>query len=302
MSEVSSPSVTIVVPCFNGAELLADCLDSIAGQDVPDWEAVIIDDGSTEEGIDEVFMRRRDPRFRVVRHEENRGLGAARNSGFARARAETVLPVDADDMLHPQFLSATLGVLRDRPEVDCVFTDFQLFGSSTEIWSNSAAHTLRDMLGAQWIPGPGTLMRRGVWERVGGYCEAKALKGNEDWDFWIGALAAGVRAFHVPRPLYLYRRHGASMSVSMPRVDYLQRELIYSRHLEVFDRFGQGGPFRATGYMNSARFEWEAGKRRRALALLGRGLATPGGVRPIARAVGNGVSQRLQQWKVARRA
>lgn len=282
----SGPSVSVVIPAFNQAGFLRECLESIAAQEMTDWEAIVVDDASTECDLKDVVAELGDARFRVIRQAQNRGEGAARNTGFESARAALVLPMDSDDKLHPEFLSATTRVLVGAsPEVDCVYTDFQLFGASSEEWRNTADRTLRDMLRAQWIPGPGTLMRRTVWERAGGYSDCEVLRGNADWDFWIGALAVGATPIHLPRPLYLYRRHHASMSATMSAGDYRQREYIYRRHRELFDRHRAGGEFRATGYLNSARYAWGTHERKRALSLLVRGFAIRGGTWRLARSL-----------------
>lgn len=261
------------------------------------WEAIVVDDASTECELAHVVADHGDSRVRVIRHERNRGEGAARNTGFEHAPTTLVLPLDADDKLHPDFLSRTTRALEAvLPKANCIYTDFQLFGASTDRWRNTAERTLRDMLRAQWIPGPGTLMCRTVWERAGGYSEDQALLGNADWDFWIGALAAGARPIHLPLPLYLYRRHQSSLSASMSANDYRQREYIYRRHRDLFDRHRAGGEFRAIGYLNSAMFAWATHDRRRAIALLVHGLAIRGGTWPVSRFITGKAKVRAVRW------
>jgi glycosyltransferase involved in cell wall biosynthesis len=250
------------------------------------WEAIVVDDASTDRELRHVVAEHGDSRVRVIRHGRNRGEGAARNTGFAQARSNLLLPLDADDKLHPEFLSRTTRALEAAlPRANCVFTDFQLFGSSSDRWRNTADRTLRDMLRAQWIPGPGTLMCHSVWERAGGYSEDQALLGNADWDFWIRAMAAGARPTHVPLPLYLYRRHQSSLSAQMSADDYRQREHIYLRHRALFDRHGAGGEFRAIGHLNSAMFAWATHERGRAVSLFVHGLTMRGGAWPILRSL-----------------
>lgn len=281
MMKQSRPHVSIVIPAFNEIVFLTACLDSVLGQSSDDWEAIVVDDASPDVDLESVVREFRDDRLRVIRHNTNRGQGAARNTGFRNARGSLVLPLDSDDLLLPEFVSSTAGQFSEFPETDCVFTDFRLFGETDETWQNTSDRTLRDMLLGQWIPGAGTMMRREVWERVHGYCEDRALVGNEDWDFWIAALATDLHVVHLPRPLYLYRRHGQSVSSrALRRVEYLQREQLYKRHQTLYDRYQVGDAFRATGYLNSAEFFWRLGERRRALGVAGtalrrRGVAWP---------------------------
>lgn len=293
--------MTVVIPCFNQAEFLPECLRSIQAQDLPDWEVVVVDDASSDADPAALVARAADPRVRLVRHEVNRGQGAARNTGLSHARAPLVLPVDADDRLHPEYLSATLAAIREGKGADCAFTEWQLFGSEDEVWRWEGPYGFPTLLSRQTIPGPGTLMTKKLWERAGGYSEDKLLIGNEDWDFWIAATATGVHPAHVARPLYLYRRHDASMSSTfLDKAAYFQQEIIYFRHRKVFDRFQEGGRFRASGYLRSAVHAWETGRRQRALALLSRGLATPGVSRPLARSMSGKVlsaaARRTRAW------
>ncbi len=248
------PVISIVIPYFNAIEYLMDCLNSLISQTFAHWEAIVVDDASTIKAESEaVLSKLDDPRITLVRHSENRGPGAARNTGFKAARAGLVLPLDADDMLAPTFLDETLAILSDTTTIDCVFTDFQTFGSTDDVWK-FALKDIDDILSEQWIPGPGALMRKQVWEKAGGYSEAAVLRhGNEDWEFWISAMEQGMAAFHLPKPLYLYRRRPDSRNVTTEKYhDHATREYIHKRHKAFFKRHGAGRTFKAEGYRNSA--------------------------------------------------
>lgn len=111
-------------------------------------------------------------------------------------------------------------------------------------------------------------MRRSLWASLGGYCEATELSpGNEDWDFWLAAVAVGIRAIHVAEVLYLYRQYETSMATRLMYYDFQTREFMYRRHRTLFDRYGTGNEFRAEGYQNSALAAWHRGERLRAAYL-----------------------------------
>src|SRR5262245_40813600 len=227
----TAPVVGVVIPCFNQAAFLFDCLNSLTAQTETRWQAIVVDDCSREDVIERIAASYHDPRISSIRHRHNQGLAESRNTGLRATAAPYLLPLDADDFLHPRFLEATLALLQQQ-ERDCVWTDFQLVGLADDIW-RWPVKTADDMAIAQWIPGPGTLMRRTVWERVGGYCAS--LRWNEDWDFWIGALADDLKVGHVAEPLYYYRRHQNSMSVSPVILhDWETREFIANRHPQFF--------------------------------------------------------------------
>ena len=237
---------------------------SIVAQELEDWEAIVVDDGTPTTEVREGVERLRDDRIRYVRHDRNRGLGAARNTGFRAARADVVLPIDSDDSLDPSFLRVTLTALQEDPMADFVFTDFQLFGDADRV-RHQCVRSLRELLQADWIPGPGTVQRKRVWERVGGYCEFPTMTAEEDWDYWIGACERGHVAKHIAMPLYRYRLHGDSMTAKVWSSEFQLRELIYARHKRTFDDHGLGSAFRAAGYLGKlyrVPSGWTAGSKR----------------------------------------
>lgn len=261
--------VSVVVPVYNQAQFLRECLDSLGNQTLNEWEAIVVDDASTQGDPEQIVHDFADPRIRFVRHQQNRGLGAARNTGFRLGQAQLLLSVDADDMLTPTYLQKVGSALLERPNADCAYPDFQLFGARNDVWHNQVCNAAT-MTRRQWIPGSGTLMRRSLWARIGGYCEApELLPGNEDWDFWLSAVM-DVRPVHVPEALYLYRTHQTSMATRLMYYDFQTREFMYSRHRALFDRYGTGNDFRADGHVNSACAAWQRGERSRAVHLASR--------------------------------
>ena len=91
------PYFSIIIPVFNVAPYLRECLDSVLSQTFTDWEAICVDDGSTDGSgaiLDEYAAK--DKRFRVV-HKENEGVSVARNVGLDLANGEYILFLDSDD-------------------------------------------------------------------------------------------------------------------------------------------------------------------------------------------------------------
>jgi ubiquinone/menaquinone biosynthesis C-methylase UbiE len=156
----------------------------------------------------------------------------------------------------------------ERNDADCAFADFQLFGIENPVW-RFGIKTMDDLARTQGIPGAGTIMRRSLWEQVGGYCEAPELRaGNEDWDFWIGAATFGFSAARVSRPLYFYRRHALSMSNSvLSPIEWQTREFILRRHPKFFGNRDRARVFRSNGLVKSASANLRAKRRLAALLL-----------------------------------
>ena len=113
------PRFTIVVPVFNAASYLADCLESVLGQTEPDWECICIDDGSMDDSgalLDKYAAR--DSRFRVF-HQKNAGEGPSRNRALDEVRGRFVVFLDSDDLLEHHVLSVHRAAFERHPAADC---------------------------------------------------------------------------------------------------------------------------------------------------------------------------------------
>ncbi|MDX1565811.1 MAG: glycosyltransferase family 2 protein, partial [Phycisphaeraceae bacterium] len=108
----SSASITLYIPCFNAKRTLAECLEGVMAQTRPADEILVIDDGSTD-GSAEIAEQLP---VRVIQHEVNRGLGAARNTALEAAGGDLVASLDADCVPDPNWL----GRLADQLEPDNV--------------------------------------------------------------------------------------------------------------------------------------------------------------------------------------
>ncbi|MGB5809828.1 MAG: glycosyltransferase family 2 protein [Polyangiales bacterium] len=123
------PLVSVMMPCFNAERTLAAALVSLRAQTYPHWEAVIVDDGSTDQ-TEGVIRAWGDPRFRVERFPQNRGRGAARQRALAMARGKYLSFLDADVWLFQGKLAHQVELMEARPEVAvvsgvCIITDAQ---------------------------------------------------------------------------------------------------------------------------------------------------------------------------------
>lgn len=117
---MSSTPVTVIVPGYDVAEYAVEALDSLRAQTHPRWTAILVDDASTDETA-RIFADAEadDPRFRLLRHDEQRGLGAARNSGLALVDTPYTAFLDADDVMRPDALTRLADTL-DRTGSDFV--------------------------------------------------------------------------------------------------------------------------------------------------------------------------------------
>jgi glycosyltransferase involved in cell wall biosynthesis len=275
-------NVTFVIPCYNSTEWLHECLQSLVMQSVTAWEAVVVDDGSTDAGcVARIAEGMRDNRIRVIRHAQNRGPSAARNTGVAAARTELVVSVDSDDKLVPDHLEQTLHAAAEH-DADAVFGDFQYFGAIGEL-VRTRVPSPTEILLQMPLASSGMLMKKSLWERLGGFDEAFPLRlGREDIEFYIRLFNAGAYVIHVDKVLYLCRMWEKSLSRGCLRNEHIPRLYIYAKHRRLYESAGARNPFLTKGFEIAARTTLKDGKRLRAAVMAARSFRYGGSSKTLA--------------------
>ncbi|HEX5852077.1 MAG TPA: glycosyltransferase family A protein [Solirubrobacteraceae bacterium] len=199
----SGQLVSVIVPAYEAQEYLEEALRSALAQDHGEVEIVVVDDGSTDRTAEIALACG----VRVLR-QRNAGPAAARNAGLAVARGAFVTILDADDVWPADRLSSQLAYLREHPEVGIVMGLTEVFLTPGQ---ERPAHDPRFAEGEQVTGHPATmLVRREVFELVGGFDESLRL--SEDIDWLARAGDAGVRSGRVDRTLLRYRIHAGNNS------------------------------------------------------------------------------------------
>jgi glycosyltransferase involved in cell wall biosynthesis/GT2 family glycosyltransferase len=260
----ATPSVSIVIAAYNARPYLRETLDSVLAQTYPDWELVIVDDGSRDDTL--AVAREyagRDRRIRVL-HQENAGGAAARNRGYAETDGDApyVAFLDADDVYEPDALRTLLRALEATPEAVAAhglarFIDGEsrpIREGESEAWGRNrlsvvgrrfvtapleAPTTLAMLALANRIATPGQgLIRRAALARTGPE-PSDASTTVADWDMWLRLAVQGDIAF-VDEVVLRYRQHGASMSSNHRQVvagtKYVRRKLLASPDLSPAQR------------------------------------------------------------------
>lgn len=130
----SLPEVTVVVPLFNRADIVAETIESVIRQDTSSWELILVDDGSTDNSVETASSyAAADPRIKCVTRPPamRKGANSCRNYGFSLAEGQFVKWLDSDDLLTADALSSQLELFRQRPGLSVCFGQGEYFVSST---------------------------------------------------------------------------------------------------------------------------------------------------------------------------
>jgi glycosyltransferase involved in cell wall biosynthesis len=212
---MSSPRVSVIIPCFNLGQYLDEAVDSVLAQTYSDFEVIVIDDGSTDETTRRLLDGYDRPSTRVIR-SANRGLPAAKNLGLAHSTGEFVSMLDADDRLDPAFLEKSVAALDRAPALTFVSHWLRTFGDEVRDWTPTECD-FPSLLDANTVNGA-ALVRRSALDLVGGFDESMR-NGCEDWDIWITLVERGLQGCILPEVLFYYRQRPGSMSRVMVQGD-----------------------------------------------------------------------------------
>lgn len=192
--------------------MIESTLDTLLEQEFTHFEALVVDDGSTDGSADLVRTRAEgDSRIRLIQ-QTNGGVSNAWNRGIQEALGEYVAFLDQDDLWHPQKLSEQVAFLESHPEfalVGCysALVDEKGCQSGWRFGGNFHGRAYREMLQCDLIAGGSVAMvRRSAFRVAGQFDESPDLQGRSDWDQWI-RLARHFPAGTVARTLVGYRRH-----------------------------------------------------------------------------------------------
>jgi glycosyltransferase involved in cell wall biosynthesis len=223
MSETSEPLVSFVIPCYNYARYLPDCVGSILAQDAPySFEIILIDDASTDETV-RVMESFTDPRISIRKHSTNLGHAKTVEEGLRLARGKYVARIDPDDRYRPGFLSLAIEKLERYPEVGAVYGDVAQINQDGKVTveRSDTEHKGQDFKGNElvrlmeknFICAPSLIARREAWLNALPVPEWLAFN---DWYFTL-SMARDWEFYYLDEPLADYRVHGENHHAKVVR-------------------------------------------------------------------------------------
>lgn len=198
----------VIIPCYNDGAFLMEAVQSLGPQRATGQGVIIVNDGSDDERTIAVLGQLRSAGFQVI-DTPNRGLAAARNTGWSASKSAYVLFLDSDNRLEPGFTNEAVRVLGERPDIAVVFGDRQEFGLREGMVEQRVPDLLEELVGNRIDAC--AAVRRSVLVEVGGFDETMR-DGYEDWELWLRLMVLGYLFHHLPGVAFHYRVREGSLS------------------------------------------------------------------------------------------
>ena len=204
--------ISVIIPSYNQGNYLGETLYSVLDQTYPHFEAIVVDDGSTDDTA-EIVRSFEDARIHYI-YQENRGLSSARNTGIHHSQGEFLTYLDSDDLFLPEKLEILVAAMRARPELGLV--------AGKAIPIDGQGHRIGKIFSTPLTADPtqlllsnplhvGSVLMRRDWQNKAGFFDEN-LRSYEDWDMWLRLLRLECPMGWVDKPVSLYRFHRDQMT------------------------------------------------------------------------------------------
>ncbi|MGN7479329.1 glycosyltransferase family 2 protein [Solibacillus silvestris] len=222
MKERKEGLVSVVIPCYNAAPFIEDCLDGLKSQTYEKTEVILINDASTDhtQKIAEKWIKNSKAPFQTIlcNLPVNAGFAGALTVGYFMSSGEYIAVNDADDISHPQRFEKQVDFLLKNPDYDLIGSNYQVFydpklkeGGQKSNWLKYG-DSIRKCYGeGGHCVSHGTILFRGkVFDMFGG--PTRRIDGAEDYEFIVKFLNAKLKIENLKDVLYYYRDHDQQRS------------------------------------------------------------------------------------------
>ncbi len=220
MNNQDDPFFSVILPVYNGARYLKECVDCVLAQSYPHWELMIVDDASTD-ATPEIIRGsvNRDSRVRALRNEKNIKSGPSTNRGIKECHGSWICRVDGDDRYRPIFLERLFQSIRQHGQsADCFFTSYVKIidenGRSVMEITLPDSKKVKQMIWAEnVICQSATCYPKALWKKVGGYPSVQSEP--DDRALWKRFVKAHAELIMIPEILVDYRIHFTNITFSV---------------------------------------------------------------------------------------
>ena len=233
--------VSIIVPIYNIEQYVGKCIESILAQTYPDFELILVDDGSPDDCgriCDEYGER--DERIKVI-HKKNGGLTSARNAGLSEAEGEWIMHVDGDDWIEPDMLESLIGAAQVTG-ADLVFGDFMKYGPyagyfKLPTWSGDKRESMSNYIAYMMTTIWGSIAKRSLYID-NSLKSPEGISYCEDFHLIVRLCHFAKKVVNVHRPFYHYRYRPTSIMSNMNRKTEADEQWAYQDTIRFFKEQG----------------------------------------------------------------
>ena len=222
--------VSIVIPNFNHGKYIGQAIQSVLCQDYPNFEIIVVDDGSTDNSSEVVAQ------FGEKVHyiwQKNQGLSAARNTGIRASNGQYIGVLDADDLYEPNFISTMMSNLKSQSDADGIYCGYQFVDENNRLLPQIEARSIpetglyRALLDGNFLVPESVLVHRYCYSKVGDF--DPLLSACEDWDMWL-RITSQYKIISTSKILTRHRTLPGSMSSNPSRM-LSNRLAVLNKHL-----------------------------------------------------------------------
>ncbi len=256
---MNQPLVSVIVPCYNQAQYMDECLQSVLDQTYQNWECIMVNDGSPDH-TEEVALEwtQKDSRF-IYLKKENGGLSSARNAGIEIAKGEWILPLDCDDKIGAQYLE--LAAAQFDKDYTIIYCEAEFFGDKEGKWElipfDFKNLLIQNMIFCTFF------YKKEYFNLINGYDE-DLKEAYEDWDFLIRLIHYNniLHVCKLPETLFFYRIKDNSMLMNINNKFKKIRNQIYNKNKKIYDLYFKEDYSYLIFYNNSLEIEIEYYKKK----------------------------------------
>lgn len=211
------PRVSVIIPAFNAAEFIAETLESVFAQTFPNYEVIVVNDGSPDTTEFEKSLAPYINRL-VYLKQENRGPSVARNAGVLKAQGEFVAFLDSDDVWDPNYLAVQMTAIDESPALDLIYADALLIGEGVppgltfmKAAPSMGPVTFESLLRAECSVITSCVVARKEALLKAGLFDPEFVR-SEDLHLWLRLAHSGGRLAYHANVLARHRAHSDSLS------------------------------------------------------------------------------------------
>lgn len=234
--------VSIIIPTYNRGYIIGNAIQGVLNQTIPDWELLIVDDGSGD-NTEEIVEAFSDPRIIYIRNEENKGANIARNCGCAAAKGDFLAFLDSDNRWNENMIKRHMEALQaSEDDVAFSFCKQEVIDESVHIFPSvefDVDHLEETLRKGNVVDTNTVILKREVFEAVGGF--AADMPRMQDWEFFFRVVVVhGYKAIFIPE--ILDTNVVQANSISKDKEKYCQAlNRFLSRHYKYFTLEEIGG-------------------------------------------------------------